>query len=110
MKFLMEDWGPEKMRAELEKKLGYKLTDYPNPQILERNADPLGPHKMKQPGLNFIGVPIKVGRLNGDQLITLCDIAEKYGNGLLRNTNKQNIIILGVPDAKVNYAMCWVLL
>ena len=105
MKFLMEAWGPEKMRDELEKKLGYKLTDYPNPQLVERNSDPLGPNKMKQEGMNYIGVPVKVGRLSGDELITLCDIAEKIGNGLLRNTNKQNVLILGVPDAKVNDAV-----
>ena len=105
MKFLMEAWGPEKMREELEKKLGYKLTDYPNPQVVERNSDPLGPNKMKQPGMNFIGVPIKVGRLNGDQLKVLCDIADEFGNGLLRNTNKQNILILGIPDAKVSDAV-----
>lgn len=105
IKFLMEEWGPEKFRTELEKKLGYKLIDYPNPQVVEVHSDVLGPKKMRQEGLNLIGVPIKAGRLTGDELETLCNIAEKYGSGLLRNTNKQNIMILGVPDAKVNEAV-----
>jgi ferredoxin-nitrite reductase len=105
VKFLMDDWGPVKFREEIEKKIGYKLTDYPNPKLVEINSDALGVNKMKQEGFNFIGVPIKVGRLSGEDLHKLCDIAEKYGNGLLRNTNKQNILILGIPDQKVNEAL-----
>jgi ferredoxin-nitrite reductase len=105
IKFLVEEWGIEKFRDEIEKKLGYKLTHYPNPKVLEMNSDALGVNKTKIPGMNFIGVPIKVGRLSGEDLHKLCDIAEKFGNGNLRCTNKQNILILGIPDANVQSAL-----
>jgi sulfite reductase (ferredoxin) len=38
------------------------------------------------------------GRLSGDQLIKLADLADKYGNGSLRATIGQNILIVNVPD------------
>jgi ferredoxin-nitrite reductase len=105
IKFLVDEWGIEKYREEIEKKIGYKLTPYLNPQVVEINSDVLGIHKTKIPGINFIGVPIKVGRLSGEELHKLCDIAEKFGSGNLRCTNKQNILILGVPDANVKEAI-----
>ena len=38
------------------------------------------------------------GRLSGDQLIALADLADKYGNGQLRATIGQNVLIVNVPD------------
>jgi sulfite reductase (ferredoxin) len=38
------------------------------------------------------------GRLSGDQLIKLADLAEKYGDGSLRATIGQNILIVNVPN------------
>jgi len=38
------------------------------------------------------------GRLSGEQLIKLADLADKYGNGQLRATIGQNILIVNVPN------------
>jgi sulfite reductase (ferredoxin) len=40
------------------------------------------------------------GRLSGDQLIQLAELAEQYGSGELRTTIMQNIIVVNVPRAK----------
>ena len=41
------------------------------------------------------------GRFTADQMIGVADIAERYGSGRLRCTNRQNIIVLDVPDRNV---------
>jgi sulfite reductase (ferredoxin) len=40
------------------------------------------------------------GRLSGDQLLELAELAEQYGNGELRTTIMQNIIVVNVPNEK----------
>src|SRR6185312_9771304 len=40
------------------------------------------------------------GRVSGDQLLKLADLAEKYGDGNLRATIGQNVIIVNVPNTK----------
>jgi sulfite reductase (ferredoxin) len=40
------------------------------------------------------------GRLTGDQLIQLADLAEEFGDGHLRATIMQNILVANVPNAR----------
>ena len=61
----------------------------------------LGVYKQKQKGLNYIGVAIPVGRLRTRQIRRIADLAENYGNGDLRLTVWQNLLITNVPDAYV---------
>jgi ferredoxin-nitrite reductase len=51
--------------------------------------------------LNYIGVAIPVGRLSSRQMRRIADLAENYGNGDLRLTVWQNLLITNVPDAYV---------
>ena len=37
-------------------------------------------------------------------MIAVADIADRFGSGELRCTNRQNVIVLGVPDASVEEA------
>lgn len=60
-----------------------------------------GVHKQKQAGLSYVGLSLPVGRLSGDELLELARISEKYGDGTLRTSNSQNILIANIPDEKV---------
>jgi len=44
---------------------------------------------------------VPVGRVTGEQLLEVADLAEKYGSGLIRLTIGQNVIIPNVPDALI---------
>ncbi|WP_163099838.1 nitrite/sulfite reductase [Peribacillus alkalitolerans] len=100
LKFLMADWGPERFKE--------KLLEYVN--LLPSGEDATekwnagyfyGVHPQKQPGLNYIGLNIPVGRLSSDEVIELAKVSKKYGNGELRNCNSQNLIIPNIPDENV---------
>jgi sulfite reductase (ferredoxin) len=102
IKFLIADWGPEKFREVLEKEyLGYGLPDGPAPvNVAPGGRDHIGVHRQRN-GLNYVGFAPRVGRLNGQLLGEIADLAERYGSAV-RTTSEQKMIIIDVPDASVD--------
>jgi ferredoxin-nitrite reductase len=105
LKYVLDAWGLEKYVTHVEEKLGRKLTRIPAEAILPRPAFDrsahIGVHKQKQPGLNWIGVVLPVARLAADQMRSLAKIAQEFGDGDIRLTVWQNLLISGVADSKV---------
>lgn len=95
LKFMVDDLGPEGMRAEVERRLGYALPDYALPPHPATHSDHLGVTPQHEPGLVSVGIPVHVGLLSGDQMIGLADVAERV-LGDLRVTRQQNIVLTGV--------------
>jgi ferredoxin-nitrite reductase len=58
----------------------------------------VGVHRQVQCDLSYVGIVVPLGRLQSSQLIDLTQFAETYGNGELRLTPWQNIIIPNVPQ------------
>ena len=54
----------------------------------------------KQDGLSYVGATILNGRLTADQMFALASLSERFGDGHLRTTIGQNILIVNVPNAK----------
>ncbi|MEB3337509.1 MAG: ferredoxin--nitrite reductase [Leptolyngbyaceae bacterium] len=101
--WLIDEWGMEKFRAEVEEQLGSRLeTAAPKDEILWDKRDHLGIHAQKQPGFNFVGVHVPVGRLYAPDMFDLARIAEVYGSGELRLTVEQNVIIPNIPDSRLS--------
>ena len=99
MKFLVESWGVEKFLQELEKRAGRTLERYKKiPPVQEEREHFWGVIPQKQKGLYAVGLAIVVGRLEAKQLLDLADLSEKYGSGELRTTNRQNILLINVPE------------
>src|SRR5204863_1160181 len=89
-------------------KLGRRLTRVPPEAIavrppFDRTAH-IGVHRQKQAGLNWIGVVLPVGRLSGAQMRGLARLAHDLGDGDIRLTVWQNLLISGVADDNVALA------
>jgi sulfite reductase (ferredoxin) len=102
--FMKHGWTAETMLEAIEEKLGFKLD--PNP--LEADAIPddiyrdhIGVTPQMQPGLSAVGASVLRGRLSGEQLEKLADLADKYGDGHLRATIMQNIILVNIRNEGV---------
>jgi sulfite reductase (ferredoxin) len=99
--FMKFGWTAESFLEALEAKLGYKLDPSP---VSEDNVpadiyrDHIGITPQRQPGLSTVGASVLNGRVSGDQLLKLAELAEKYGDGNLRTTIGQNILIVNVPN------------
>ena len=102
LKFLMADWGPEKFRQVLEEDyLGRALVDGPAPeQPADHRRDHVGVHAQKD-GLSWIGVTPVGGRVSGETLAAVADLASRHGSGRVRLTAHQNLLVLDVPPARV---------
>ena len=99
--FMKHGWTAESMLEAIETKLGYKLDPSPvSEDVVPADVyrDHVGITPQKQPGLSAVGASVLNGRLSGEQLIKLADLSDKYGNGQLRATIGQNILIPNVPD------------
>jgi sulfite reductase (ferredoxin) len=101
--FLKHGWTAESMLAAIEEKLGYKLDPSPVsedeiPDDVYR--DHIGVTPQRQAGLSAVGASVLRGRLTGDQLIQLADLAEEFGDGHLRATIMQNILVANIPNAR----------
>ena len=109
LKYVLDAWGFDKFLAAVEEKLGRKLLRVDADAIEARprqdRAAHIGAHQQKQPGFNWIGVVLPVGRLTPEQTRGLSKIARQFGDGGLRLTVWQNLLITGVADKHVAEAV-----
>ncbi len=105
LKYVLDSWGFEKFVRETEAVLGRPLTRIPESAIAPRppfdRTAHVGVHRQKQAGLNWIGVAMPVGRLTAAQMRGLAALSAQHGDGDIRLTVWQNMLISGVPDAAV---------
>jgi ferredoxin-nitrite reductase len=108
LKYVLDALGFEKFLSLMEEKLGTKLTRIPAEAIAPRpvfdRAAHIGVHPQKQDAFNWIGVVLPVGKLTGDQMRGLAKIAHDLGDGDVRLTVWQNLLVSGVPADKVALA------
>ncbi|WP_330178886.1 nitrite/sulfite reductase [Nocardia sp. NBC_01503] len=103
IKFLVKDWGVEKFREVLETEyLKRKLIDGPAPVQPERPIDHIGVQKLRN-GLNAIGFSPIAGRVSGTILQQVADAVAAIGSDRVRFTPYQKLIVLDVPDDKVEW-------
>ena len=102
LKFLVKDWGVEKFREVLETEyLKRPLIDGPAPEPVPHPIDHVGVQRIRN-GLNAVGVAAIAGRVSGTILRAVADLAEQAGSDRIRFTPHQKLVILDVPDDKVD--------
>ncbi len=113
-KFLVEDWwklgggengGGEYLAEKVEELLPFKLERHHDfPVTKDQESDHIGIHQQRQAGLYWVGVCFPGGRLRNRALGHVSRLAEKYcapGQGQIRLTNKQNLLIVNVLEANL---------
>jgi len=105
LKYVLDAWGFEKFLGAMEEKLGHKLTRAPEAALETRPSYDrlahIGAHPQKQKGLHWLGVVLPVGKITAEQMRGIGKIAEKFGDGDIRLTVWQNLLISGVAEDRV---------
>ncbi|MBN8979045.1 MAG: NirA family protein [Rhizobiales bacterium] len=108
LKYVLDAMGFDAFLKEVEARYGKPLTRVPHEAIAPRPAFDrsahIGVHPQKQAGLNWIGVVLPLGKLTCAQMRGLAKIAQDLGDGDIRLTVWQNLLISGVADSDVPLA------
>jgi sulfite reductase (ferredoxin) len=100
LKFLVRDWGPDRFRAVLEKDfLDAPLPDGPRPPDAPMHRRDHVGIRPQHDGRSFVGFTPRAGRVSGHQLRLVADLADRFGQGRIRTTTRQKLVILDVERA-----------
>ncbi len=106
MKYVLDRFGLDGYLVETEKVLGRALVrlavaecELRKPALKHAH---IGFHAQKQPGHNYAGVVLPVGKLTAEQMRGLAQIARQHGSGTLRLTVWQNLLVSDLPDREIS--------
>ncbi len=72
-----------------------------NPKMIGKPGAHLGIHRQRAAGYSYVGLILPLGQLLIDQLRSLGDLADRYGDGSLRLTPWQNVILPNILDTEL---------
>lgn len=105
LKYVLDNMGHDGFLKLVEERLKKPFARVPAeallPRLLSDRMAHIGVHKQKQAGLNWVGVALPVGKLTCEQMRGLARIAQDLGDGDIRLTVWQNLLISGVRDENV---------
>jgi len=97
--WLIDEIGIDEFRSLVEQQFGRPLATAAEKDAIDwEKRDHIGVYKQKQPGLNYVGLHVPIGRLYAQDMFDLSRMAEVYGSSEIRLTVEQNVIIPNIPD------------
>ena len=110
LKYVIDKIGMEKFLELVEAKLGHAFTRVPTEALAATTGlRPDGPYRRAQAEAgwpkSWIGVALPLGKVTCEQMRGLAKIAADLGDGEIRLTVWQNLLISGVSDANVELAI-----
>jgi len=104
-RWLVDAWGIEKLKETVEEKIGKSLETYKLDYLPTCRGEHVGVQPQKQEGYSYISVPIMGGILSSGKMLEIADVTDKYGNGDMRLSTFQNLVIVNIPDNNVNLVL-----
>lgn len=106
LKYVLDAMGFETFLGHVEEKLGRKLVLIDSAHVTEPHAANrlahVGVHPQKQAGLVWVGVSLPLGKMTVTQMQALAGLSQEYGDGDIRLTVWQNLLISGVQTGKAD--------
>jgi len=108
LKYVVEEWGVQRVRKELETRLGYELSD-PKPVKLNNIDHHLGWHEQNTLGLWYVGIFVENGRVKDTKENKmkkgLREIVRNFRPGI-RLTPLQDVVLTNIPEGKIEELKC----
>lgn len=105
LKYVLDDWGFDKFLTEVEQRLGKPLrrvsSDHFEVPNHEDRLAHIGFNPQSQAGLYYVGLVLPVGRVTSQQARGIAAIADRFGNGQIRATVWQNLLLPGIQEADI---------
>jgi ferredoxin-nitrite reductase len=100
--FLIEEWGLPRLRKEFMSRLGRDTGPAGTDIRQSRHSDHLGITSQQQLQRVAVGLCVPMGRVEPDHLTEMARLADAYGDGSIRFTTGQNVIIPNVPAKQID--------
>ncbi|MFB6117353.1 nitrite/sulfite reductase [Halosegnis sp.] len=110
IKFLIDEWGTERFRRVLQEEFvdfelrsaGEDLRDqYTYNAGDGTHGDHVGVHEQPD-GNYYVGLSVLVGRMGADDARELAELADEYGSGEVRITQRQNLIVTDIDADRLD--------
>jgi len=106
MRYLVQELGPERFRDELATRASFALRHAGESLTRRHRGDHVGVHPQHGVAadgspLVYVGCSVTVGRLTGRELVEIAGLAERFGDGTVRFTTDQNVVLTGVAESDV---------
>jgi sulfite reductase beta subunit-like hemoprotein len=101
LKFMIDDYGVEEFRKLVEGRLGGALESLAELPLPDAESDHMGIHEQRQAGRFYVGFPVYLGLMGGAQMRAIGELAASFG-GDIRLTRRQNFIVTGIPEARLD--------
>jgi ferredoxin-nitrite reductase len=115
IKFLVDEWGTEKLREVLQDdyvdfelasagedlREEYTYNAGHNHHATGGKSDHVGVHEQAD-GNYYVGLDVLVGRMAAADVHELARLADAYGSGEVRVTQRQNVIVTDVPESALD--------
>ncbi|MCF7805230.1 MAG: ferredoxin--nitrite reductase [Candidatus Marinimicrobia bacterium] len=108
LRYLLDEKGADWFREEIQNEANFTLQE--SGESLEASSqyndgryyrDHIGLHEQKN-GNYYAGLHVPTGRFKGDWFIEAANLSDEYGNGEIRLTQRQNIIIPDIPEERLD--------
>jgi len=99
-RMLVHQMGPGAAEEGIRKRLSFSPLPAGEDLMEWREEDHLGVHGQSD-GTEYVGACVPVGRITADELSELARLARTYGDGNLRLTQRQNVVLSGIRNANV---------
>ena len=96
LKFIVEEYGIDGFREELQRYVDFDFEEAGEDLTTSYRGDHVGVHQTEDG--YYVGLNLPTGRMRGEELVELADLAERYGSGELRLTANQNVLVAGVRE------------
>ena len=108
LKYVLDRLGHEAFLKRVEEKFGAPLIRLASealaPRPMTNRMAHIGVNPQRQDDLHWIGIVLPQGKMLANQMRALAKIAHEIGDGDIRLTVWQNLLISGVPTARVSDA------
>ena len=101
LRYLVEELGVERFREELESHLEFDLETGGENLTTGYRGDHVGVHPQED-GRYYVGLNVPTGRTLGSEFVELASLAETYGDGEVRVTANQNVLLPGVGEESLD--------
>ncbi|AAC06543.1 FAD-dependent oxidoreductase [Aquifex aeolicus] len=98
--FLLQEWGVERFREELEKRL-YKAIPSKGKDLVNKTGEREGIINLRN-GTYAVCVVVPAGKIKAKDFRQIAELARKYGSRELRLSVYQNIYIPNIPEENLN--------